>query len=92
VCDLETSRIGAPYIYIYIYIYDISNLRVKTAPSITNKCNWAKIPGLLRYLGFFKRGSVTSSFNGGGGAVPFPFYISLFLNVHSIDPSLTEQN
>ena len=29
VCDLETSSIGAPYIYIYIYIYDISNLRVK---------------------------------------------------------------
>ena len=26
-CDLETSRIGAPYIY--IYIYDLSNLRVK---------------------------------------------------------------
>ena len=26
--DLETSRIGAPYIYIYIYIYDISSLRV----------------------------------------------------------------
>ena len=25
-CDLETSRIGAPYIY--IYIYDISHLRV----------------------------------------------------------------
>jgi hypothetical protein len=25
VCDLETSRIGAPY----IYIYDISNLKVK---------------------------------------------------------------
>ena len=24
VCDLETSRMGAPYIYIYIYIYDIS--------------------------------------------------------------------
>jgi len=23
VCDLETSRIGAPYIYIYIYIYMI---------------------------------------------------------------------
>jgi len=21
VCDLETPRIGAPYIYIYIYIY-----------------------------------------------------------------------
>jgi hypothetical protein len=37
VCDLETSRIGAPYIciyiyvcvYIFIYIYDISNLKVK---------------------------------------------------------------
>jgi len=27
VCDLETSRMGAPYIY--IYIYDISHLRVK---------------------------------------------------------------
>jgi len=26
VCDLETSRIGVPYIY--IYIYEISNLRV----------------------------------------------------------------
>jgi len=21
VCDLETSRMGAPYIYIYIYMY-----------------------------------------------------------------------
>jgi len=31
VCDLETSRIGAPY----IYIYDISNLRV----------NALKVPG-----------------------------------------------
>jgi len=28
VCDPETSRVGAPYIYIYIYIYDISTLRV----------------------------------------------------------------
>jgi len=28
VCDLETSRIGTPYIYIYICIYDISSLRV----------------------------------------------------------------
>jgi len=26
VCDLETPRMGAPYIY--IYIYDISRLRV----------------------------------------------------------------
>ena len=32
VCDLETSRIDAPYvyIYIYIYIYDISRLRVNS--------------------------------------------------------------
>ena len=31
VCDLETSRMGASYIYIciYIYIYDINNLRFK---------------------------------------------------------------
>jgi len=30
VCDLETSRICAPYIYIYIYIYiyDVSSLGV----------------------------------------------------------------
>ena len=28
VCNLETSKIGVPYIYIYIYIYDISSLRV----------------------------------------------------------------
>jgi len=35
VCDLETSRMGAPYIYIYIYIYDISRLRVKY--SLKNK-------------------------------------------------------
>src|SRR5215475_1915641 len=28
VCDLEISRIGAPYIHIYIYIYDISSLKV----------------------------------------------------------------
>jgi len=33
VCDLETSRMGATYIYIciYIYIYDISSLRVNTS-------------------------------------------------------------
>ena len=32
VCDLETSRMGAPYIYIYIYIYiyDIGHLRVNS--------------------------------------------------------------
>jgi len=38
VCDLETSRIGAPY----IYIYDISNLRVSIAntnrPFTHTKC------------------------------------------------------
>ena len=32
VCDLETSRIGAPY----IYIYDISNLRVKNVEGTMN--------------------------------------------------------
>jgi len=42
VCNLETSRIGAPYIYmcvcvcIYIYIYDISNLRVNWSEYICN--------------------------------------------------------
>ena len=38
VCDLETSRIGAPYIYIYIYIYiyNISCLRVKNDWSYTS--------------------------------------------------------
>ena len=36
VCDLETSRIGAPYIY--IYIYDISNLRVKMELIIACSC------------------------------------------------------
>jgi len=30
VCDLETSRMGAPYIY--IYIHDISSLKVKPCP------------------------------------------------------------
>ena len=36
VCDLETSRLSAPYIYIYIYIYDISSLRVKVLYKITH--------------------------------------------------------
>jgi len=36
VCDLETSKMSAPYIYIYIYIYiyDISRLRVNAAREI----------------------------------------------------------
>jgi len=43
VCDLETSRMGAPYTYIYIYIYDISRLRV----------NELKLPfQVLRLFGF----------------------------------------
>ena len=37
VCDLETSRIGAPYIYTYIYIYGISNLRVNLLLSVQKK-------------------------------------------------------
>jgi len=36
VCDLETSRMGAPYIYIYIYIYDISSLKVNNNPYPVN--------------------------------------------------------
>jgi hypothetical protein len=38
VCDLETSRIGAPYIYIYIYIYiyEINSLRVKHGVTYSN--------------------------------------------------------
>ena len=40
VCDLETSKIGAPYIYIYIYIYDISSLRVKSSVFVTFYCFW----------------------------------------------------
>ena len=32
VCDLETSRMGAPYVY--IYIYDVSSLRVNTSPTV----------------------------------------------------------
>ena len=33
-CDLETSRMGAPHIY--IYIYDISHLGVKRMNAMTN--------------------------------------------------------
>jgi len=52
VCDLETTRMGAPYIYIYIYIYkiyiyiyiyDISRLRaiiwLNTRINICTHCN-----------------------------------------------------
>ena len=35
VCDLETSTIGA--IYIYIYIYDISSLRVNTRANCSGR-------------------------------------------------------
>jgi len=34
VCDLETSRMGAPY----IYIYDISRLRVKFFSTSSSGC------------------------------------------------------
>ena len=40
VCDLETSRMGAPYIYIYIYIYDISRLRVNLFCYNPVKISW----------------------------------------------------
>ena len=39
VCDLETSRIGAPYIY--IYIYDISSLMVNDLTLIL--LTWRKL-------------------------------------------------
>ena len=43
VCDLETSRMGVPYIYIYIYIYDISSLRVNVKETIKSRmCNFNK--------------------------------------------------
>ena len=37
--DLETSRIGAPYvyIYIYIYIYDISSLKLNTSAHFSGR-------------------------------------------------------
>jgi len=38
VCDLETSRMGAPYIY--IYIYDISRLKVNNLSLIV--LTWRK--------------------------------------------------
>ena len=37
VCDLETSRMGAPYIY--IYIYDISSLRVNNPFTTTERAD-----------------------------------------------------
>ena len=40
-CDLDTSRIGSPYIYIYMYIYDISSLRVNDLTLIL--LTWRKL-------------------------------------------------
>jgi len=39
VCDLETSRMGAPYIY--IYIHDISRLKVNNLTLIL--LTWRKL-------------------------------------------------
>jgi len=47
VCDLETSRMGAPYIYIYIYIYDISRLRVKVIHMYVLEANVGRRSKLL---------------------------------------------
>src|SRR5215475_12088051 len=41
VCDLEISRMGAPYIYIYIYIYDINRLKVNNLTLIL--LTWRKL-------------------------------------------------
>ena len=47
VCDLETLRIGAPY----IYIYDISSLRVKYRTLVRlNKCCILRRPGGERIM------------------------------------------
>jgi hypothetical protein len=46
VCDLETSRIGAPY------IYDISTLRVNNICWVTSmyfQGMWLLMPGFLQY-------------------------------------------
>jgi len=44
VCDLETSRMGAPY----IYIYDISRLRVKIWDFEKIKRNYQQIYAKIR--------------------------------------------
>jgi len=46
VCDLETSRMGGPYIY--IYIYDVSRLRVKESPFYVTWCGVIKQSFVLR--------------------------------------------
>ena len=57
-CDLETSRMGAPYIYIYIYIYiyDISCLRVKFTINSWKNTNYS-----VRYQKWGKWHQVTAS-------------------------------
>jgi len=50
VCDLETSRMGAPYIY--IYIYDISRLRVNILRSEINIFHKFVLWSLLKILIF----------------------------------------
>jgi len=60
VCDLETSRIGTPYIYIYIYIYiythtyDISSLSVNdlTLILLTWRKWWAPNNASKQQMGF----------------------------------------
>jgi len=51
VCDLETSRMGAPY----IYIYDISRLRVKLYCTLEHpvvlSCPLCRITGAVFFLG-----------------------------------------
>ena len=47
VCDLETSRMGVPYIYIYIYIYDISSLRIKCRQLFNDAVNTYDIMSVI---------------------------------------------
>jgi len=51
VCDLETSRMGAPY----IYIYDISRLRVKNCCRNYTVCVWWHQRSILTNLTLFMR-------------------------------------
>jgi hypothetical protein len=57
-CDLETSKIDAPYIYIYIYIYmyiyiyDISSLRVNLYITNMYKIEITKYLKLKRNLNY----------------------------------------
>jgi len=49
VCDLETSRIGAPYIYIYIYMTLVALELMYTSSQIRN-CGFKNIALVLSFV------------------------------------------